>query len=303
MGGIIGHCVGDALGLPVQFYYREDLDLNPIKEMVGYGSFNQPPGTWSDDSSLTFCLIESLIRGYNLDDQAQRLTDWLYQGYWSSIDVAFDIGRTTRKSINRYNLGFSPLECGCNDEYDNGNGSLMRILPLTFYTRDYNISKRKTIIHEVSGITHNHIRANIACSIYVDIGINLLKNLSPKEAYKKMRKDIKEYGYNECLKEIKYFDRILKEDIAKLTRDEIRSSGYVLDTIEAAIWCLLTEDSYKNTVLKAVNLGHDTDTTAAVAGGLAGIYYGYDSIPKKWIDNLVNKDEIIDLIDNFIKKI
>lgn len=299
LGGIYGLCVGDALGVPVEFEERAKLKKYPIRDMIGYGTHNQRPGTWSDDSSLTFCLMESLISGYDIDDIGKKLSSWYYNKLWAPYDIVFDIGVSTRMSLRRLNLGRSPKISGETDEFSNGNGSLMRILPLVFFLEDYPDDKFQ-IVEEVSAITHAHIRSKIACSIYIEVASNLLKGLSPYDSYKKMKPVIMEYykdkGYED---ELKHFSRILDDNVYKLKENEVKSGGYVIDTLEAGLWCLLRGKSYEDSVLKAVNLGGDTDTTGAVTGGLAGVYYGYDSIPGKWIMCLARKEDIRDLINRF----
>ncbi|MGB4437301.1 MAG: ADP-ribosylglycohydrolase family protein, partial [Acetomicrobium sp.] len=133
IGGLLGLCIGDALGVPVEFQSREKLKRNPVKDMMGYGTHNQPPGTWSDDSSLAFCLAESLCNGFDLQDIADKFVKWMYEGYWTPWGKAFDVGHTTQIAISRLKKGVDPLESGPTDERSNGNGSLMRILPLIFY--------------------------------------------------------------------------------------------------------------------------------------------------------------------------
>ncbi len=302
--GLFGLCVGDALGLPVQFLSREVVNRKPVTDMIGYGQFDLPHGSWSDDSSLTFCLAESLCKGYDIQDIADKFIKWLYDGYWTPFGRSFDIGQSTRNAIERLKSGVDPLSSGDKGEYNNGNGSLMRILPLAYYLEDFEIKKRFEIVHQVSAITHAHSRSQVACGIYIQMCINLLKGRNPRDSYAEMKSKISAYYKTEPYKsELKYFSRILTEDISSFNDDAIRSSGYVIDTLEASLWCLLNNDSYEDTVLKAVNLGEDTDTTGAVVGGLAGIYYGSDNIPKKWIDMIVKKDEIADLADRLNDKI
>jgi len=174
--------------------------------------------------------------------------------------------------------GVNPMNAGGSQEYDNGNGSLMRILPLIYYLKDINKDEKYRIISEVSSITHAHKRSIIACSIYVELGIQLLKKINIIEAINKMRNEIKNYFSID--NEISYFETILNTNINNLSEKEIKSDGYVIDTLLACIWCLLKSSNYKESILKAVNLGFDTDTGAALTGGLAGIYFGYDSIQK-----------------------
>lgn len=304
MGGFFGFCVGDALGVPVEFLTREELQENLVFSMKGYGTYNQPPGTWSDDSSLTFCLAESLCNGLNYKDIARRLYRWRYEGYYTPYGVAFGVGKTTANAIENIGKGKNPVECGGSEEGDNGNGSLMRVLPLAYFLVNTKDEEKFNIIHKVSSLTHGHPRSKIACSIYVQLAIELLRGESIKEAYLRTQDKINEYyKEEEYEEELQNFKRILKEDISLYKKGEIQSTGYVIHTLEASIWSLLNSISYQETVLKAVNLGEDTDTTAAVAGGLAGIFYGIDSIPKIWVQKIVKKEEIMTLINRFSKAI
>ncbi len=304
LGGLSGLCIGDALGVPFESCSRDELKRNPVTTMVGYGVYNQLVGTWSDDSSLTFCLADTLCQGFNLDDIARKFCKWLYEGYWTPYGKAFGVGNTTRQAIFRLRKGVNPEEAGGKSEYDNGNGSLMRILPLAYYLQNAEASKKFEIIHQVSSITHAHPRSQMACGIYIQLAINLLKGDKPKLAYQRMKATIVDFYRKEpyCV-EVNNFARILQADISKLTEDEIKSSGYVIDTLEASLWCLLNNNSYAETVLNAVNLGGDTDTTGAVTGGLAGIYYGYENIPKDWVEQIARKKDIMELANKLNKQI
>lgn len=296
--GIFGVCIGDALGVPVEFRTREQLKRSPVTKMRAMGTYRQPLGTWSDDSSLTLCLAESLCNGYNLEDMALKFIQWHNEEIWTPHGRVFDIGIATRQAISRISSGIIPKLCGGTSEFDNGNGSLMRILPLVFYLKDEeNIEKLYHTVKEVSSITHGHFRSVFACFIYVIFAIELLKGKSKIEAYDYMQKKVLEYAENQEFnpKEIKLFERILNNNIATYPEDEIKSSGYVLHSLEASLWCFLNSESYSEAVLKAVNLGEDTDTTGAITGGIAGIYYGFENIPEDWISELVRKDDIENL--------
>lgn len=303
LSGLLGFCVGDALGVPVEFQSRDE--MNKITSMTGYGTHNQPPGTWSDDSSLTFCLTESLIHGYDLNDVKQKMCDWYYFGYWNVNDkLPFDIGRTTFKALSKIKSGIASEEAGEKDENDNGNGSLMRVLPLAFYLKDKKDEEKFPIIEEVSGITHAHIRSKIACSIYVEFAIQLLNYHTSEEAYERMKEVIISYYQNKgCEEELIHFERMLKQNISTYEECEIKSTGYVIDSLEACLWSFLTTTTFSEAVLKAVNLGEDTDTIGALTGGLAGILYGKNNIPKNWIRTIRKKSEIYDLSDRFYQSL
>ena len=264
--------------------------------MIGYGTHNKPPGTWSDDSSLAFCLADSLCNKYDINDIADKFVSWYYDNLWTPHGEVFDIGNTTSEAIFRLEQGnINPEKAGAMDEYSNGNGSLMRILPLAFILQELPFAKRVSSIADTSAITHAHIRSIIACVIYIEMSINLLNGQDLEEAYNNMKPSILEHykGENELL----HYSRILQNNIIKLKEDDIKSSGYVVHTLEASLWCLLTGNSYKEIVLKAINLGEDTDTTGAVAGGLAGIYYGFENIPSEWVNQIARKDDIVELAE------
>ena len=303
---LLGLATGDALGVPVEFLPRAALKHDPVMTMQGYGTHQQPPGTWSDDSSLAFCLADSLGGGYDLSDIAGRFVNWRDKAYWTAHNRVFDIGMATSSAISRLRAGTSPLLTGGTGEQDNGNGSLMRILPLIFYLRDKPIEVRFGLVGEVSGITHRHIQSVFACFVYCEYALLLLEGLDKHAAFGSMQQRVNNFVDQQTVlpdDERKLFDRLLKnaadddrsQSIGQYPEAEIASSGYVLHTLEASLWCFLTTDTYAEAVLRAVNLGHDTDTTGCVTGGLAGLYYGADSIPPDWLDALARKDDIIDL--------
>lgn len=248
---IYGLSVGDALGVPFEFKERDSFKC---LGMVGHGTHNQPAGTWSDDTSMALAICDSYKHLHRIDTQNMymRFLDWRNNGKYT-IDGIFDIGNTVNKAL------FNGV--GCDSIYNNGNGSLMRTLPLAF------TNATDEQIEQVSAITHAHRYSTKACVILVKIARLLVDN--------KVSKDV-----------------LLKQFIS-IPRNNIKSTGYVIDTLKASLWCVANTDSYKDCVLMAVNLGDDTDTVAAIAGGLAGIIYGLNDIPTSWIDTLRGK-EIID---------
>lgn len=282
---IMGLVVGDALGVPFEFRQR---DTFKATDMTGWGTYNQPPGTWSDDSSMTFATIESLARNGMIKpyDIMCNFRDWLFSGKFTPNGDVFDIGNTTRMSIHRFVNGANYLRCGGFSEWDNGNGSLMRILPLAFL--NCNLGD----VAKVSSLTHGNLISIQACEIYVWIAKMLIDGNGIREAIAYRVRP--EYYLHEKFNRLKALER--------LTRDEIKSTGFVVDTLEAALWCVLKTDNYRDCVLMAVNLGGDTDTIAAVAGGLAGILYGIggnNGIPEEWIDKIEKKKWIKDLCESF----
>ena len=302
---IFGVAVGDALGVPVEFKSRSYLKEYPVTDMKGYGTYNQPPGTWSDDSSLTFCLMQGLLNGYDLHRIADLFVNWMENAYWTAHDERFDIGITTSDSLYRYLSTKDPYNSGSKGENANGNGSLMRIMPMTFYTLNATVEERFRMINEVSSITHGHIRSALACYYYVEFSIDLLNGADKFSAYEETNKRFKKFiaQHPEYKDEQVHFFRVLSGDIQNFPENDIESSGYVMHSLEASLWCLLNSNSYKGTVLKAVNLGHDTDTTGAIAGGLAGLAYGLEDIPKMWVQRLARVDDIEHLCERFAEVI
>lgn len=296
---LFGVAVGDALGVPVEFKPRSYFKRSPVTDMIGYGNYDQPPGTWSDDSSLTFCLAESLQHGFNLQEIANNFVRWEQGGHWAAHGDVFDIGLITSLALHRIASGVPPEQAGGSDEDSNGNGSLMRILPLLFYICDKPITERFELTRQVSSITHAHPRSVIACFYYLEFARLLILGKDKLEIYNELKSTITIFLESEedLTPEITTYERILSGDIYTLEESDILSSGYVVHALEASIWCFLTTTNYKDAVLKAVNLGRDTDTTAAITGGLAGLLYGFDSIPIHWTENIAKSKEIKQLAE------
>jgi ADP-ribosylglycohydrolase len=306
---LLGVAIGDALGVPYEFSSREKMAQYPAKDMVGYQVYNQPSGTWSDDSSLTFCLAESLTTGYSLKSTAQNFIQWKDKAYWTAHNEVFDIGITTSKSISRLKKiieeqeeqneeALKDLKYGA-EESDNGNGSLMRILPLLMLIKGDDIQEQFNIIWENSALTHRHIRAAMSCLIYLKLSEHLINGEDKLKAYQATRVDIQAFweAMDFSENERTHFQRTIQQDIQEVPQQEILSGGYVIESLEASLWCFLKTNSYKEAVLTAINFGHDTDTTAAITGGLAGIYYNAQNIPKHWIDGLARIEDIKKLAD------
>ncbi len=301
-----GQAIGDALGVPVEFKSRKYLTKNPVKDFLGFMCWDQPPGTFSDDSSMMFCTAESLSIKYDIENIGNLFVKWYKHGYWGAHDELFDIGGTTRRSLDRIIQGEKAEFSGEFFSENNGNGSLMRILPLVFQLySETNINKRFKIVKEVSSITHAHFRSIMSCFIFVEFGIQILKGKDKKEAYSDTQIIINNFIDSNDFNpdEIKLFEKVLENRIEKYDITEINSNGYVIDSIESSLWCFMNSNNYTESVLMSVNLGGDTDTTAAINGGIAGLYYGWENIPKKWINNISKKNEIINLSKRFAESI
>jgi ADP-ribosylglycohydrolase len=297
---LYGVCVGDAMGVPVEFESREYLKISPVTKMGFGGVHDQGIGVWSDDSSLTFCLAETIAEGYNHKLLAEKFIAWKYDAYWTATGEVFDIGNATSWAISNLSKGVNPIEAGGNKESYNGNGSLMRILPLVLLLKDLSIEDRFKLTKEVSSITHAHNRSVMACFYYLEFALELIEGKDKFKIYEGLRAKVLDFFTvnNDLMTEAHYFDRLLKQNIHELQEDLIQSTGYVMHTLETSIWCLLTTNTYNEAVLKAVNLGDDTDTSGAVTGGLAGLLYGFESIPETWVASIRKGDEINELISS-----
>ncbi len=277
--GMLGLIVADALGVPYEFRTR---DTFKVTGMTGYGTHNQPAGTWSDDSSMALATLDSFIccEKIDFDDIMERFQRWFDDGEYTPYGKCFDIGRTTLTAVVRYKNGYSATRCGGRGFKDNGNGSLMRILPIAF------VEHTVDDILDLSSLTHAHEISLMSCRLYVQIAKNLMDGLLKEDAITHLRCCVDEC---ERIPQMKNYPRVI-----------IKSSGYVIDSFEAAVWSFVNSESYSECVIKAVELGEDTDTVAAIAGGLAGIYYGIggeNGIPEEWIDTLARKDWISGMLD------
>lgn len=301
--GIIGFVIGDTMGVPVEFNSREKLLLNPVTEMLEYGTHNMPKGCWSDDTSMTLATMDSLIKckEINTNDMADKFIKWYRNGEYTATGIMFDIGTTTQQALVKYQRGIDiASKCGGEREYDNGNGSLMRILLIAYYCflkglEDTEILK---IVKEVSSITHRHQISILGCYIYVRLAMELLKGKELLQAYQEIKKLDYSYFTEDTI--CKY-ERILNSNIGLYNINDISSNGYIVSTLEAVIWTLINSKSFNETIIKAINLGEDTDTVGACVGGLAGIYYGIENINQKWKDNILRYDYIINMCKEFEK--
>ena len=302
---MIGHAIGDALGVPVEFDSREKIAENPVTDMRGFGTYPVPAGAWSDDTSMSLAALDAMSNAaWNTFDVLVNFSKWLTDAYYTPTGETYDVGKTCMRSIlgfiNKYYVegegfiktdSFDPCEIGLKGERDNGNGSLMRIHPFVLYAYFNKLAHFEwmAMIRTGSSLTHAHDRSLMGCYIYGYCLTELLRNPSMqtlKGAIDFARKDL------DYLPEFEHYSRIFDPNFASIPESEIKSTGYVVDTLEAALWCVLTTDNYKDCVLKAVNLGGDTDSIAAVAGGLAGALYGLKGIPKEWMATLIKREYI-----------
>ncbi|NPC93891.1 ADP-ribosylglycohydrolase family protein [Bacillus sp. WMMC1349] len=296
---LYGGIIGDLMGVPVEFKKRGTFK---VQDVMGYGTYNQPPGTWSDDTSLTLCMVENMIEEGNTEHLMRKFLKYEEEGYWTPFGEMFDIGRTTDEANTRFKNGIQAEKCGGQSEYDNGNGAIMRISPLIFRLyNEFDFMKKTEIIKQYTEITHAHARAVVGSIIYIELLLRLYHNNSLEESLQSVYNlFVKTFEDDHIfIKELKHYERIFDYDFLRTPQEDIQSGGYVVDTLEAAIWCLGNTSSFRDAVLKAVNLGEDTDTVASITGTLAGMYYKMDGIPEEWLEKIVRKQDIDQLIKRF----
>lgn len=298
LGALWGSVVGDALGVPAEFRKRADLDENPIMGMVGGGYHRQLPGTWSDDSSLFLIALRWVPHGLPPGQFLADASRWLYAGEWTARGEVFDYGRTTAQAIDAYDRDFSQPSWGIRGKMACGNGSIMRNLPISLWHRHDHPQRLIAAANHSSAITHAEPLCQDACALHALIGQHLLLRRSLVEATQAAVEEFQASG------------RTIDPSLARVgdlsvfsaTRDQIRSDGYVVSTLEAALWCLDRHQTFAEAVLEAVNLGEDSDTTASVVGGLAGLIHGHQAIPREWLDALANKPLLDRCFSDFIKE-
>lgn len=298
--GIIGLAVGDALGVPVEFAPRARRHSDPVTGMRAFGTHDQPAGTWSDDTSLALCLAESLAeRGIDFHHQASRFAAWLHQDEWTPRGEVFDVGGATREAITRLARGVEPTEAGPTHVNSNGNGSLMRILPLAIYLARADRAIRIETAMQASRLTHGHARCQVACALFVEIAAAVVRGDELARAIADAQQTVAPAVAERFPAESQNLARLFNSDIASLPESSVSGSGYVIDCLEASLWCSLRARSYSDGVLAAVNLGEDTDTTGAVTGGLLGLRFGIDAIPTTWQHQLARYGDIVALCGRF----
>lgn len=301
-GGLFGLLIGDAIGVPYEFKEKneirsQDIDIIP-KNLKNKTYPNVKFGTWSDDGAQSLILLSSLLdnNSLNLTDFLNRLVKWLDTGYMSIDNYTFDVGIQTSMYLNTYKkkrkfeIEESP------NEYQNGNGSLMRCLPLALWHTGSN-HELIHLAHKQSLVTHPHLRSQVCCALYCLIARNIIFGLSPKTAFEKSKKElINIYIRNS------YFDALneLENHILSYDMNKCHGSSYVVDSLMSALLCL-NKRNYSDIVKMAISFGNDTDTTACIAGGLAGITYGFRGIPNTWVSGLRGKEIVYPLLQRLLE--
>lgn len=289
--------VGDALGVPVEFEKRDSYYIDSMTT----GTWKQPAGSWSDDTSFTLPLIENLMTNKSYDDLMQKFVNYMFHNEYTPNGVAFGIGNTCAKALRNWSVNHYPaLECGDPSVEANGNGALMRLAPLAIHlANEKDISKRLDLEREYTSLTHRHPRSIVASYIYLEIIHDLLNGCSLRSSLDNLPNRLTQalQGRFDELKELPYFEAMFQPDFATTLRKEIKSSGYVVDTLLASTWSVLNSTSIDGAVILAVNLGEDTDTIASITATLASCENLSDHINDDWKSQLQNKP----LLDKFIK--
>jgi ADP-ribosyl-[dinitrogen reductase] hydrolase len=283
-GGIWGHLIGDALGVPYEFRAATEIDHPRWGEA---GTHGQPPGTWSDDGGLMLALLDSLLTAdFDPSDQARRALDWRDTDAYKPGKL-FDIGATTAAALRLAAQGVAPERCGGNRESDNGNGALMRILPLALVERATSSDNLVEHAMRASALTHRHVRSQITCALYSLLVRELLRGAERGSALAAAEGTLRAQ-----------LDRARSPELELvLSYPHRRGSGYVVDTFWSAWEAFSLASDFAETVWRAIRCGNDTDTTACVAGGLAGVHWGLDAIPAEWVAGMRGRAIVTPLVD------
>lgn len=286
VGCLLGLAAGDAVGTAVEF--KERGSFAPLTGMVGGGAWDLAPGEWTDDTSMALCLATSLVAtgGFDPRDQMERYCRWREDGYLSSTGRCFSIGNTVRQALDRFRLSGEPFS-GLTHAWSAGNGPIMRLAPIPmFYSRTPDLAIQYAA--DSSRTTHRVAECVDSCRLFAGILLRALAGCSKLEIL-----DAEAQSFAGTEKIV----AIARGEYQTSTINEVRGSGYVVESLEAALWCFLNTDSFESAILAAANLGDDADTTAAVCGQVAGAFYGVDDIPVDWREKLVMREKIIDLAE------
>ena len=274
IGGLLGVIVGDAIGVPWEF---QPANTAPRPTpAAGFGSFQQPPGTWSDDGSMTLALLESLLEvGWDLDDQGRRFLAWFDDAQYTATSVRFDSGAATAAALERIRSGTPAAEAGSDDDRSQSNGGLMRILPVALMGRDLSDADLVARAEAATAVTHAHPRVVVASAIYLLVARALLRGEAPRRAIDSAVATLGDL----------YASTPEKRGLIAscLAHKSGLGHAYVADSLLSALTALEQGSSFRDVVEIAISYGHDTDTTAAIAGGLAGIHYGAAAVPEEWM--------------------
>ena len=282
IGAFVGLAIGDALGAPIQFKRRDTYEH--VSGYTAGGTYQLEPGYWTDDTSMALCLAETLLSKGNYDpvDFGDRLVRWVDEGYNSSLPKCFDIGQTTLRAIGAYRR-YGHDDCGVTGEWAGGNGSIMRLAPVPIFYQEFGeFAEQVSVTQGI--LTHNHEVPNDGCRLLSKIIVEGIRTGDKHAALS-------------SVETLQVADKILhvkNREYEEKDRNHIKSDGYVVSTLEAAMWSVWKTDNFKDALLLAVNLGDDADTVGAVAGQIAGAIYGIEEIPKEWVSDLTQSPRILE---------
>jgi ADP-ribosylglycohydrolase len=296
-GALLGLAAGDALGTTIEF--QPPGSFEPLTDIVGGGPFQLKPGEWTDDTSMALCLAESLIerRGFDPIDQLERYRRWFRSGYLSSNGRCFDIGSTTRQAIHRFEQEGLPY-CGSTDPYSAGNGSLMRLAPAAlFFSRQP--EKALEACGDSSRTTHGASMAVDACRYFGGLLVGALSGVNKEMLLASRYAPAAGYWETHALDPA--IAEVANGSFKTRQPPQIQGSGYVVKSLEAALWAFYHSSTFREGCLLAVNLGDDADTTGAIYGQLAGAFYGEGGIPVGWRTRLAQRDLIESFADRLLE--
>ncbi len=295
-GGLLGLALGDALGLCVDFGSRAERQADPVTGLREASGWGKGLGIWSDETSLALCLADSICAtGFDPQDFGQRALSWLDEGHRSAIGRSFGAGGQVVRALERIRGGMPAVIAGGRGENDNGNGGLSRMLPASIWLAGMSEPLLWRAVASYSAPTHGHPRSFLASWLHALVVTGLMAGLSPTEAYGEAMERAQVWlatGEPRLRAEAGHFDRVLGGNLAKLPSTAVRGSGYVVHCLEASLWCLLGTGDFHDCVLAAVNLGENANATAATAGGLAGLAYGREALPEKWVSRLSHAQDV-----------
>ncbi|MGS0896400.1 ADP-ribosylglycohydrolase family protein [Burkholderia stagnalis] len=291
-GGLLGLLIGDALGVPYEFHDAASIPPPDRIDMTPPPGFARahdgvPPGTWSDDGAQTLALLDALLRDreLHLGTLADNLTNWFHRGAFTPDGRVFDVGLQTRRAFEALAAGAEPATAGPDGERDNGNGSLMRCFPVVMFAASRDEAVR--LACRQSLVTHGHLRSQLGCALYALTAMGILENQSAPDAVRAAEDELLAHHAGTV-------EEIELKVVLDGRFDAPQGTGYVVDSFWSAIHCLLSTSSYEDCVKRAVSLGNDTDTTAAIAGSLAGALYGEAALPGRWVAALRGKAMVED---------
>ncbi len=312
---LVGMAVGDAFGVPVEFLSRRQVREIGLRDMEGADSELRletrwgggiPKGSWSDDTSMAAASFASFIRNkgkIDYEDQMEQFVQWWDHGKYCCLDYPFGLGGNVAEALHRYRLGTPALQCGGRGFMDNGNGALMRILPFSLYCifNDLDTDRTAEVAGNGSAVTHGHEISRMCCFAWTEF----LRALAGEADVNRAVDYIESIPYGKWFSPdtLDALKRLSGKRVRELTEKDIGETGYVVDTLYAALWSIYHAENFETAIRNAVNLGYDTDTNAAVAGMAAGILYGMEGIPKRWLECLKRREWLESLAADFAREV